>query len=189
MRIVGGRFGGRIVPAPADKAIRPTAERTREALFDILAHGAAFRSRALPEGADVVDAFAGTGALGFEAISRGAARVAFVERNARAVRSIRETARALGLEDEVAILARDATRPGRPPWPADLVLLDAPYGQDLTAPALIALRREGWLKPEAVAVVELARRESLTAIPSFDVVDERTYGAARLIFLRVGKSD
>ena len=182
MRIVGGSLRGRRLAVPPGATVRPTASRAREALFNLLAHNA-YGPAPPPAGATVVDAFAGSGALGFEALSRGARRVIFLERDPAARRCLAATSRALGADQSVTILARDATRPGRAPAPADLVLLDPPYRAGLATPALVALIAGGWLAAGAVAVVECAADETVTPPPGLVVLDKRRYGAARLVIL------
>lgn len=185
MRIVGGVFRGRVLSAPSDRATRPTADRVREALFDIL------MSAALADGADdlarlaVLDVFAGTGALGFEALSRGAARVGFVENDAKALVIIAENIRKLGVGDRATLLRFDATKPPKATAPFDLVMLDPPYRSGLAAPALAALLKQGWIAPNALMVVEVAAGEPFKPLGSdFAITDERKYGAAKLIFLK-----
>ncbi len=184
MRIVGGRHRGRKLAAPPGDAVRPTSDRAREALFNILSHGD-FAATGLPfADENVVDAFAGTGALGIEALSRGAARAAFIEIDRAVVPALRRNLAALDEEDAADIVAGDATRPPRPPYAAALAFLDPPYRSGLAAPALIALTEMGWLKPHALAIIELAARELFDPPAGFAVIDERRYGAARLLFLR-----
>ena len=184
MRIVAGSHRGRRLKAPAGSAVRPTRDRIREALFNLLAHGR-WRGAALPRDAAVVDGFAGTGALGFEALSRGASHVTFLENDPAALELLRANA---GLfpqaADRIAILNCDATRPGRARRACDLALLDPPYGSGLAGVALDAFARGGWLKPGALAVVELAAKEPIVPPPGFDALDERRYGATRLVILR-----
>ncbi len=179
MRIVGGSLRGRRLLAPADQRIRPTGERIREALFNILAH----RQPALPLDVDVVDGFAGTGALGLEALSRGASRVAFLESDAAALALIERNLAALGGNAAAVVMARDVTRPGLAPFAAQLLLMDPPYLKELAAPALSALAGQGWLKPGAICVIELARKDPLVPPESFQMFDERSYGATKLVFL------
>jgi 16S rRNA (guanine966-N2)-methyltransferase len=182
MRIVGGRHRGRALATPEGRDVRPTSDRLREAVFNILAHG----TPSLPDGARVLDLFAGTGALGLEALSRGAAHVTFVEEDTRAVALIRRNLAALGETVRADLVARDARRLGRAPAPADLAFLDPPYRQDLAAPALAALAAGGWLAPGARVVVELARDEPFVAPVGFTPEDERAYGKSRVVFLRAG---
>ena len=183
MRIVGGIHRGRRLAVPRAPALRPTAERTREAVFDILEHAPGVTA---PSGAQVLDVFAGTGALGFEALSRGAARVTFIEHDRACARRLRETARALGEADKVAVLACDAWHPPGPSAnavPATLAFFDAPYASALSAPALAALMGRGWIASGACCVVEVGAEEAFEAPTGFRLVDGRAYGAARVLFL------
>lgn len=179
MRIGAGKHRGRPLQAPAGQTTRPTGARARDALFNILAHS----ERVDLDGARVVDCFAGSGALGLEALSRGAAHVTFIDADPHAVAAIRANVAALGETAAAAILRADTARLPAPTAPCTLALLDAPYNQDLTAPALAALAAGGWLAAGALAVAEVAAREDFTPPPGFDVVDQRVYGAARLIFV------
>ncbi len=183
MRIVGGSHRGRRLKTPAGDAVRPTRDRIREALFNRLAHNN-WRGAALPRDAMVVDGFAGTGALGLEALSRGAAHVTFLENDPVALDLLRHNAALFDAADRITILGCDATRPGRARDPCDLALLDPPYGRGLAAPALDAFARGGWLAPGALAVIELAAKEPFTPRPGFETLDERRYGATRLVVLR-----
>jgi 16S rRNA (guanine966-N2)-methyltransferase len=184
MRVVGGRHRGRRLVAPPGDAVRPTSDRAREALFNILSHGE-FAAAGLPFADEaVLDAFAGTGALGIEALSRGAARALFIETDRAAIGALRRNLAALDEEDSADIVAGDATRPLRAPCACALAFLDPPYRSGLAPPALTALCEMGWLAPRALAVVELAAREDFAAPPGFAMIDERRYGAARLVFLR-----
>ena len=164
--------------------MRPTGDRAREALFDILSHGQ-FAAEGVPFiGAGVLDAFAGTGAFGLEALSRGAAEAAFIERDRAVLAVLRQNVEVLGEGDRVRILYGDAMHPPRATSPCAVAFLDPPYRSGLAAPALAALAASGWLAPEALAVAEIAARERLAPPAGFIVVDERVYGAARLVFLR-----
>jgi 16S rRNA (guanine966-N2)-methyltransferase len=182
MRIVGGRFGGRALNAPKSQAIRPTADRLRESLFNILAH-----SYGDPvAGARVLDLFAGTGALGLEALSRGAAFVLFVDDRAEARGLIRGNVDAFGAGGASKIFRRDATRlgPAGPVEPFSLVFLDPPYGQGLAEPALASAREGGWLTPGAWVVVEEATGAGFAPPAGFEQIERRDYGDTQLIFLR-----
>jgi 16S rRNA (guanine966-N2)-methyltransferase len=132
----------------------------------------------------VLDLFAGTGALGIEALSRGAARAAFIETDRDALAVLRRNLATLDEEDAADIVAGDATRPPRARYACALAFLDPPYRSGLAEPALTALTGMGWLAPRALAVVELAAREPFAPPGGFDTIDERVYGAARLVFLR-----
>jgi 16S rRNA (guanine966-N2)-methyltransferase len=182
MRIIGGDYRGRRLRAPPGRATRPTTERTREALFNILRHGGDVP--AAPESMLVLDLFAGSGALGFEALSRGAGHVTFVENDRRAAALIAENAALLEAGDRVTVLRRDATRPGAAPRRFELVLLDPPYGLGFAETALQSLSTQGWLSPGARIVAELGAAESFVPPPGFEELTRRTYGAAQLLFLR-----
>ena len=188
MRIVAGRHRGRRLLAPPGETVRPTSDRAREALFNILSHGQ-LAAEGIPfAGAAVLDAFAGTGALGLEALSRGAAEAAFIERDPEALATLRQNIAALGEDSHSRVVPGDATRPPRAPLACALVFLDPPYRSGLATAALGALEAAGWLMPQALAVIELAAREELTPPARFFLLDERRYGAARLLFLRRGET-
>ena len=182
MRIVGGRLRGRVLRAPASRAIRPTSERLRESIFDILTHRFAD-----PIGeARVVDLFAGSGALGLEALSRGAAFALFVDDGAEARALLRANVEALGLGGLTRIWRADAARLGKAPAgpPVTLAVLDPPYGKNLAGPALAALAAGQWLAEGALCVVEEAAKAEIAAPAAFRLADERSYGETRIIFLR-----
>lgn len=183
MRIVAGTFRGRAIAAPAGSATRPTADRVRESVFNILAHGAA--ATAL-DGARVIDLFAGTGAFGLEALSRGAAHVLFVEEEPAARAAIRENVERLGLTGQTKIFRRDATDLGPigTMAPFSLAFLDPPYGQGLAERALASLVKGHWLTPRATAVVEERRDVALSLPPGFELLDHRAYGDTAVAFLR-----
>ncbi|MGD9614755.1 MAG: 16S rRNA (guanine(966)-N(2))-methyltransferase RsmD [Alphaproteobacteria bacterium] len=184
LRIVGGVHRGRRLVVPSGDLVRPTGDRAREALFNILSHGG-FAAEGLPfAGRPVLDAFAGTGALGLEALSRGAATAAFIDNGREALTALRRNIGALGEEDRAHIVAGDATRPPRAAFACAAAFLDPPYGSGLAAAALPALAASGWLAPGALAIVELAAAERWTPLSGFAPLDERVYGAARLVFLR-----
>jgi 16S rRNA (guanine966-N2)-methyltransferase len=184
MRIVGGRYRGRRLLAPAGEAVRPTSDRAREALFNILSHGH-FAAGGIPfAGAAVLDAFAGTGALGLEALSRGAAEAVFIEKDPEAVAVLRRNVASLDESANAEIVPGDAARPPRARLAHALAFIDPPYRSGLAAPALEALDRAGWFAPDALVIVELAAREEFAPSAGFMLLDERVYGAARLVFLR-----
>ncbi|MBE7638504.1 16S rRNA (guanine(966)-N(2))-methyltransferase RsmD [Sneathiella sp. P13V-1] len=187
MRIVGGEARGKKLLLPEDKRVRPTADRTREALFNILGHGDNYRTDngPLPRGARVLDAFCGTGALGLEALSRGASDVVFMDNHHDSLKLTKQNIALLGAQRQTMVLNKDATKCGRGGPPADLLLMDPPYNMDLAAPALQNLLETNWLKEGSIAVVELAAKEKFTAPDQFELLDERKYGAAKLIFLKV----
>jgi 16S rRNA (guanine966-N2)-methyltransferase len=183
MRVVAGRLRGRAIAAPKSKAIRPTADRLRESLFNILAH--AFGDPLT--GARVLDLFAGTGALGIEALSRGAAFTLFVDDGAEARALLRENVAALGLGGTSKIFRRDATKLGdaHPVAPFSLAFLDPPYGQGLATAALASARAGGWLTPDALVVVEEAVKAEFGAPQGFHEIDRRRYDDTEFVFLRL----
>lgn len=162
MRIVAGAFRGLRLAAPHGEATRPTADRVRQALFDRLMH-APWAGRALLDGARVLDLFAGTGALGLEALSRGAAQAVFIENDRAAAAVLRANVAACRAEARCRVLVADALRPPRGE-PCGLVFLDPPYGLGLAAPAAAACRETGWIGAGAVLVVEIGRGETPPAL-------------------------
>ena len=183
MRIVGGRFKGRTLKAPATLAVRPTSDRLREAIFNILAH--AYDDPL--EGARVIDLFAGTGALAIEAVSRGAAFALFVDDSTEGRALLRANTEMLGLGGMTKIFRRDATRLGlMPPQPQfGLAFLDPPYGKGLAPLALASLRDGGWLAPDALCIVEERGDVVLDAPEGFRMIEQREYGETRVGFLRL----
>jgi 16S rRNA (guanine966-N2)-methyltransferase len=186
MRIVAGKHRGRRLLAPPGVTVRPTSDRAREALFNILSHGELAAAGIPFAGAAVLDAFAGTGALGLEALSRGAAEALFLEKDPEALTILRRNIAGLGEEARARVVAGDATRPPRASAACGLAFLDPPYRSGLAAAALTALDAARWLAPQALAVIELEAREELAPPAGFFILDERVYGAARLVFLRRG---
>jgi 16S rRNA (guanine966-N2)-methyltransferase len=184
MRIVGGRLRGRRLEAPAGRDLRPSADRTREALFNLLTQGRVAAAGPTLQGARVLDAFAGTGALGLEARSRGADTVVFMESAAAALAALRANIRKLGEGAACDVIPADVLRPPRPRRPCDILLMDPPYGQGLAAPALQALAAAGWIAAGGLVAVELMRGESLDPPQGFEVLETRHYGKAQLVFLR-----
>lgn len=189
MRIIAGKHRGRRLEALGDDRVRPTADRAREALFNILVHGDLAPGGVSPiAGALVLDAFCGSGALGLEALSRGAAHASFMDSDRAVLEAVRRNAEHLG-EDRatVALVRADATAPPPAGAACAVAFLDPPYGKGLAGPALAALAAAGWLAPGAIAVVEQSSKEAALAPPAdFERLDARDYGAARLIFLRYG---
>jgi 16S rRNA (guanine966-N2)-methyltransferase len=182
MRIVGGRLRGRALAAPKSQAIRPTADRLRESLFNILVH--AYDDPIA--GARVLDLFAGTGALGLEALSRGAAFALFVDQASEARALIRANVAALGLGGVTRIFRRDACKLGdaHPLEPFTLAFLDPPYGAALVQPALAAAAAGGWLAPGALVIVEESAKAGFTAPQGFTQLERRSYDDSALIVLR-----
>jgi 16S rRNA (guanine966-N2)-methyltransferase len=183
MRIVAGRHRGRRLLAPPGEVVRPTSDRAREALFNILSHGELAADGVPFAEAAVLDAFAGTGALGLEALSRGAAAVVFIEQDREALAILRRNVGALGEDARSRIIPGDATHPPRANVACVVAFVDPPYRSGLAAPGLAALAAAGWLAPGALAIVEVAAREELAPPAGFILLDERIYGAARLVFL------
>lgn len=183
MRIIAGSFRGRPLVAPIGRATRPTATRTREAIFNILQHAAWGKNL---EGLHVLDLFAGSGALGLEAVSRGAAFALFVETQPEARAAIRSNIEALGIFGNTRIHRRDAkdlgARPAGLGQGFDLVFADPPYGQNLLGAALTGLIQGKWLAPNAVICAETAPQDG-QAWPGFETLDTRRYGSAQLTFL------
>ncbi len=183
MRVVGGRLRSRPIAAPKSSAIRPTADRLRESLFNILTHG----HKDPVTGARVLDLFAGTGALGIEALSRGAAYALFVDDAAEARALLRQNTQTLGLAGVTRIFRRDATKlgPAHPVEPFTLAFLDPPYGKGLAEKALASARDGGWLTPGALAVVEEAVSAAFKAPEGYQELERRAYDDTELVFLRL----
>src|SRR4051812_8657832 len=184
MRVVGGRLKGRSLASPSSRDIRPTADRLREALFNILIH--AYGDPVT--GARVLDLFAGTGALGIEAVSRGAAFTLFVDNGAEARALLRNNIEALGLGGVTKVYRRDATNlgPAHPMEPFSLAFLDPPYSKGLAEKALASLRDGGWLAPGALVVVEEAKVAGFAAPDGFEELERRAYDDTEFAFLRSG---
>jgi 16S rRNA (guanine966-N2)-methyltransferase len=182
MRIVGGQYRGRNLAAPKTQGIRPTADRLRESLFNILMHGYGDPV----SGARVLDLFAGTGALGLEALSRGAAFVLLVDDGAEARALLRQNVETLGAAGVTRIFRRDATKLGdvHPNAPFSLVFLDPPYGKGLAEKALLSARDGGWLTRDALIIVEEAKDAGFTAPEGFEEIERRDYDDTEFVFLR-----
>jgi 16S rRNA (guanine966-N2)-methyltransferase len=184
MRIIAGEFRGRPLAAPASMRVRPTADRTRESLFNILGHSIGF------EGLRVIDLFAGTGALGLEALSRGASFALFVDSSAEGRALLRTNIERLGLTGRTRIWRRDAAElgPAGTMAPFDLAFADPPYGKGLGERAGAALAAGGWLKPGALYVLEEARDALAESIPGFACEDRREFGDTAVGFFRFANS-
>ena len=186
MRIIGGRFRGTRLAAPGAQGggkahLRPTSDRVRESLFNLLAHGG------YPdiEGARVLDLFAGTGALGFEALSRGAARAVFIDDGAAARGLIRQNIETLGVIGQTKLWRRDATRLGPCRGePYDLIFADPPYGKGLGERALASARAGGWIAPGATVVLEESADVEVATPADMSMTDDRTYGDTRILIFR-----
>lgn len=181
MRVVGGEFRGRPLATPRDQSIRPTTDRAREAVFNVLIH----RFGEKLEGARVLDLFAGTGALGLEALSRGASFAVFIEESAEGRGLIRSNVEAFGLTGRTKIFRRDATKLGEAGTmaPFGLLFADPPYGKGLGEQALRSARAGGWLAPGALCVVEEAAAAPFQLDDGFSVIDERNYGETVIRFI------
>jgi 16S rRNA (guanine966-N2)-methyltransferase len=184
VRVVGGALRGRPLAGPASPGTRPTADRLREAIFNVLAH--AYDDPV--SGARVIDLFAGTGALGIEALSRGAAFALFVDDDSAARGVIRANVDALGLGGATRLFRRDATRMGpvAPHDPFSLVFCDPPYGRDLAGPALLSCAAGGWLSAGALVIVEEAAEASFTLPAGFSELERRIYGDTAVVIGRFG---
>ena len=188
IRIIGGKHRGRMLAPPEGEATRPTSNRARESLFNILMH-ASWRddedggTSPLIE-ARVLDAYAGSGALGLEALSRGAAHATFLDNEAAAVKAIGENLRKLGETGAAKVVRADATRPPPSREPCDLVFLDPPYRSGQAPAAITALAGAGWMTPGCIVTVELAHNEDLAPPDGFATIDERRYGAAKIVILK-----
>jgi len=183
MRVVGGKLRSRPIAGPKSDAVRPTSDRLREALFNILAH-----SYGDPvTGARVLDLFAGTGALGIEAISRGADYALFVDEGVEARALLRDNVESLGLGGVTRIFRRDASKlgPAHPLDPFSLVFLDPPYGKGLAEKSLISARDGGWLMPEALLVVEEAADAGFNTPEGFVELERRRYDDTEFTFIRL----
>jgi 16S rRNA (guanine966-N2)-methyltransferase len=182
MRIDAGSHRGVRLATPEGRDTRPTADRARQAVFNILAH-----THDAIRDAKVLDVFAGSGAMGLEALSRGGARASFIESDRAAAEAIRQNITACREQPRAQLFTNDALKPPRlvPNWgPASLIFLDPPYGKDLLIPALNALREAGWIASEALLVAEMHRKDVFAAPAGFELLDDREYGKARFVVVR-----
>lgn len=184
MRVVGGKFRGRALATPQHDGLRPTSDRVRESVFNILQHGVADFSL---DGVRVIDLFAGTGALGIEALSRGAGYCLLVEEAPEARALIRTNIEAMGLTGVTRIFRRDATDlgPAGNMEPYALAFLDPPYGRGLGEKALSILRDGGWLSPGAVIVLEERASADVVLPEGFEEIDRRSWGDTQAVFGRL----
>lgn len=178
MRIIAGTHKGRRLTPPKDATARPTADRAREALFSILTS-----REAIFEGCRVLDCFAGTGALGLEALSRGAGHATFMELHPGTLAVLKANIYDLALTALCTALKTDAAKPPKAAQRCDLIFLDPPYHKNLIVPCLEALRLQGWIARNATLIVESAATESIEFPPGFETLDERRYGAAKISIL------
>ena len=187
MRITAGKFKARTLIAPGDASVRPTSDKVRQAIFNILEHKD-FGFPFVLEGARVIDLFAGTGAMGLEAVSQGARYCLFVDDSAASRALIRQNVEAFGLTGATKIWRRDASALGPLDTlsPFDLAFLDPPYRKDLLNPALVGLRDGGWLNAPALIVAEMAEDDDLPSTDGYEMLDDRIYGDTRVVILRLG---
>ena len=179
IRIIAGRFRGRKLVVPEGASVRPTTDRMRERVFSILSH---HRYPDL-QYAVVADMFAGSGALGIEALSRGADHCLFFEQDPKAIAAIKANLKGFETSD-FTLKKQDATQPGKPYVPCDIIFMDAPYQQGLTSPTLQAVASKGWLRPDGVIVAEVHAKEQITLPDSLEIVDERKQGVQKTLFIR-----
>ncbi len=182
MRIVGGALRGRPLAAPSGKSVRPTTDRVREALFNILTH--ADWAEDVLDGTRAVDGCCGSGALGLEALSRGCAACTFIDNHPASLALAKRNAASLGVEDRCRFLRTDIANPPCATEPATLVLIDAPYASDLAQTGLHGLARAGWLADDAIVVLELPKAAGDHELVGLEHLDDRRYGESRLLFLR-----
>lgn len=182
MRVIAGQFKGRALATPASQAVRPTSDRLRESMFNILAHG----YDNVIEGARVLDLFAGTGALGIEALSRGAAHALFVDDSTEGRGLLRANIEKLGLGGITKVFRRDATKMGpcHPHAPFSLVFCDPPYRKSLGELALASARAGGWMAPDALIVFEEAADAEVHLPEGFEELDHRVYGDTQIIIAK-----
>lgn len=181
MRITTGKWKGKKLTAPSGLDVRPTSDKARQALFNILLHGkpAALFPLPAPQNLRVLDVFCGTGALGLEALSRGAARVGFMDLD---VAQARANAASMNALEHCEFYAGDAAAAQAARQPFDLIFMDPPYGKGLAQKAFPALRDKGWIAPKFLLIVETAREEDFS-LPGLTIIEQRQYGAAQLWFL------
>lgn len=185
MRIISGKHRGRRIAMIDGNEIRPTSGRTREAIFNILTHGSFGRDGESPLiGKRVVDIFCGTGGLGLEALSRGAAHVTFVDRNPQSLALARDNAEHFGELSSAAFIRSDSTQLPPATYPCTVAFADPPYDKGQAAPALASLRKNGWLEPNGLVVLELHHRELIHIPEGYEQLDERRYGNSKVLILR-----
>lgn len=186
MRIIGGTFSGRKIAAPAGRTTRPMLDRIRQALFNIIEHHDWGRPIGDPlEGANVMDAFCGTGALALEAVSRGAARATLFDNDRNALRAAAANVENLGVKNICHVIPGDALHPPKAAYACRLVFVAPPYRKGLIAPALTALDKTGWIAPDALVVAETARKEPVEVPAGFLPIFSRFYGDTALHFISV----
>lgn len=185
MRIIAGKHRGRRIAMKDDAGIRPTASRTREAIFNILMHNNfGLEGENVIVGKRIVDIFCGTGGLGLEALSRGAQHVTFIDRNPQSLGLVRETVANFKEEENAAFIRSDSTALPKATRAFSVAFADPPYDEGQAAPALTSLRQNGWLETNAIVVVEISSIELIQLPEGFEQLDERKYGNSRVLILR-----
>jgi 16S rRNA (guanine966-N2)-methyltransferase len=183
MRIIAGQFKGRKLIPPIGDAIRPTSDRTRESIFNLLMHGAYAGDAII--GQHVVDLCCGTGAMGLEALSRGARIATFIDQDKHALELAKKNALHCGVANAAFFVQADATRLPTAREKATLVIIDAPYATPLLSPAYASLQRQGWLAPETLIVAEQSRDAAMPVLEGTQHIDSRQYGKAAVHLFRV----
>jgi 16S rRNA (guanine966-N2)-methyltransferase len=184
MRIISGKFRHRkLLPPPP--TTRPTSDRARESIFNIIYS----LGTTTIEGTSVLDAFAGSGALGFEALSRGAAHVTFLEKNPQTAHILKENIANLDVTSRCSLIVGDAITPPKALHPVSFIFLDPPYDQVLETPCLIALQNQSWIEAKTLIILETSAKRALSLPSNATLIDQRRYGAALISFLKVGNND
>jgi 16S rRNA (guanine966-N2)-methyltransferase len=187
MRIITGKHRGRIIKTDSKHQYRPTSSMLKEALFNILTHGHVGTHENILENNDVLlDIFAGSGAISFEALSRGISKAILIEQSPELVELLNQNAATLQEEDNITIFRADATKLHRPPQQAGLCFIDPPYGRDLIMPTLEIIKQNQWLKPNALIIIETAKREDFQLPEGFNLIETRLYGRSKLSFVEFG---
>ena len=179
MRIIAGKYRGRKLETPSDMDVRPTTDKMRERIFSMLQHA---RYTAL-HGANVMDVFAGTGALGLEALSRGAAHVTFVEKSPKSIALLNKNIAGIKVEQDTTLIKSRATSLKPATTPCDIIFMDPPYGRDLLAPSIACLLEGGWFAGGGVIVAEMHSDEAFDLPDGLTLIDERKQGIQRVVFL------
>jgi 16S rRNA (guanine966-N2)-methyltransferase len=185
MRIIAGKFRSRKLLSPLPTITRPTADRARESIFNIINSLNGFKL----EDATVLDVFAGSGGLGLEALSRGAAHVTFLEKNPHALTILKQNIACLGVSSQCSVVVGDATRPPEASHPVNLVFLDPPYDQAIEEPCLTALHNRSWINAETLIILETSAKRALNLPTNTALIDQRRYGAALISFLSYAGED
>lgn len=185
MKIISGKHRGRNIAMKQGKDIRPTTGRTRESIFNILSHGQFGTAETSPIfGRHVVDLFCGSGALGLEALSRGAQKVTFIDQSQDSLNLARDSAKAFGETGNCRFIRSDSTVLPTAHDACALAFLDPPYNSGLAPKALASLAAQGWLAPDAVCMVEISAKETLAPPPRFSLIMDRVYGNSKIVLLR-----